>query len=315
MNFGIMKTKVFAVVVCLFSALATSAQDDLLDLLDNQPEEKTTSYTTATFKGTRIVNMQSCEIPAPGVMQFMFMHRFGAFSEDFLYNFFGLDQAVVRISFDYSFTHWLNIGIGRSSDSKTWDGFLKLKLLRQSTGALNMPISLVLYSTANVNAMRWQDNLPHHFSDRLSYSHQLIVARKFSENFSLQVVPTLVHFNFVATREQPNTIFALGFGGRYKLTQRVAITAEYMNQLPKNTYLDFETGQLIPYKNSLAIGFDIETGGHVFQFHLANSRAMADPLWIARTPGSWGNGDIYFGFNISRVFTLVKPKVAEEPNW
>jgi len=310
-----MRSKVLAVVFGVFSFLATSAQDDLLDLLDNQPEEKTTTYTTATFKGTRVVNLQSCEIPAPGVMQFMFMHRFGAFSEDFLYNFLGLDQAVVRLSLDYSFNKWLNVGFGRSSESKVWDGFTKIKLLRQSTGAVNMPVSMVLYSTINASALRWTDNLPHNFSDRLSYSHQLIVARKFSERFSLQLVPTVVHFNFVQTRAQPNTIFALGTGGRLKLNQRLAISAEYMLQLPKNTFVDETTGELTPYNNALSIGFDIETGGHVFQLHFTNSRALVDPLWIARTPGSWAKGDIFFGFNISRVFTVVKPKVAEEPNW
>jgi hypothetical protein len=307
--------KIFALTITLLLSLSIYGQDDLLDLLDKAAPEETVDYTTATFKGTRIVNMQSCEIPAPGVLQFMFMHRFGAFSDDFFYNFLGLDQAVVRLSLDYSFNQWLNVGIGRSSQSKTWDGFTKIKLLRQSKGIKNMPVTMVLYSTLNYSALRRTDNLPYNETDRLSYSHQLIMARKFNKTFSFQLVPTLVHFNFVETRAQRNTLAALGFGGRVKLNNRIAVTSEYMLQLPNNTFSDRNTGLETPYNNAFSIGFDIETGGHVFQLHFTNSRALADPLWIARTPGSWSNKDIFFGFNISRVFTVKKPETPDEPEW
>lgn len=310
----------WVVAACLLFSNSLFAQDDLLDMLDEKPDstqtaepQEETYYTTATFKGTRIVNMQSPEIPGKGVMQFLFMHRFGAFNNDFFYNFLGLDNAFVRLSLDYSATDWLNFGLGRSSVSKTWDGFVKLKLLRQSSGGKNMPISAVLYSTLNYNTTRWADNLPHYESDRLSYAHQLILARKFSERFSFEVVPTLVHYNLVQTKAQSNDIFAVGFGGRIKLNQRVAFTAEYMLQTPQNTRFDGVAE--VPFNNALSIGFDIETGGHVFQLHLTNTRAMLDPEWIGQTMGSWGNGEIYFGFNISRVFTLVKPKTPEEPVW
>ena len=147
--------------VCAFGF--ANAQDDLLDIIDTPPakEKKEINYTTATFKGTRIVNMQSPEIPGKGVMQFVFMHRFGAINDDFLYNFFGLDLASVRLSLDYSPTDWLNVGFGRSSVTKAWDGFLKIKMLRQSTGDRNMPISAVLYSTINYTTLRFNDGLPH----------------------------------------------------------------------------------------------------------------------------------------------------------
>jgi hypothetical protein len=176
-----------------------------------------------------------------------------------------------------------------------------------------MPISMVLYSTLNYTTLKWNDGLPHNTSDRLSYSYQLVLARKFGERFSFEVVPTLVHYNLVQTKAQSNDVFAVGFAGRIKLTQRVAFTAEYMLQTPSNTYFDQTTQQEVPFNNSLSIGFDVETGGHVFQFHLTNSRGLPDPEWIGRTVGSWGNGDIYFGFNISRVFTIVKPKTPDEP--
>ena len=88
-----------------------------------------------------------------------------------------------------------------------------------------------------------------------------------------------------------------------------------MLQMPNNTYFDEQRQQEVPFNNALSIGFDIETGGHVFQLHLTNSRGLVDPQWIGRTPGSWLDGEIYFGFNISRVFTIVKPKTPEEPAW
>lgn len=300
---------------CLLFGLQGFAQEDLLDLIDEDPKNQPIIFTSATFKGTRLINQQTSQMPAKGVMQYVFMHRFGAFSDDFFYNFLGLDQAVVLLTLDYSPTDWLNLGLGRSSESKTYEGYAKFRMLRQSSGGRTMPISLTGYATINYSALRYTDNLPHNSTDRLSYSYQLIAARKFSERFSMQIVPTLVHFNFVETVAQHNDIFAVGFGARFKLNNRLALTAEYTPQLPKNTYLDVNTGQEMAYNNALSVGVDIETGGHVFQLHFTNSRALVDPLWVARTQGDWLNGDIYFGFNVSRVFTLVKPKVPDEPNF
>ncbi len=311
-----MLSRFFIIGAFLFS-VTLNAQDDLLDVIeeDSNASSEEVIYTSATFKGTRIINMQSSEIPGKGVMQFMFMHRFGAFNQDFFYNFFGLDVATVRLSLDYSITDWLNVGFGRSSVTKTWDGFLKMKLLRQSSGGKNMPVSAVLYTTLNYTTLRFDSALPIENVDRFSYSTQLILARKFNDRFSLEVVPTYVHYNLVQTEEQPNDLFALGFGGRFKITRRVAITGEYMLQFTDNTYFDESMVKEVPYQDALSIGVDIETGGHVFQLHLTNSRGLVDPQWIGRTPGSWGDGEIYFGFNISRVFTIVRPKTPEEPAW
>lgn len=298
-------------LLTLFAAFALSAttfgQDDLLDIL-NEGETDVTNYTSATFKGTRIVNLQSSEITGAGTMQFIILHRFGAFnSNDFLYNFFGLDESLVRLSLDYSFNDYINIGVGRSSRSKVYDGWLKAKILRQSTGATEMPVSLLYYGSINLNTTRFDDGIERSFSERMSYVNQLIVARKFSDDFSLELAPTLVHFNIVQTDEQQNTLFGVGAGARYKLTNRVALTAEYMWQSTRNTRL--VGGVETPYNDALSLGVDIETGGHVFQLHLTNARNISDPNWMMQTPGSWADGEIYFGFNISRVFTIKKPEL------
>ncbi len=296
------------IVLMVLWSLGMQAQDDLMDLLEEENEPQI-EYAYATFKGTRVINGQSNEIPGAGVLQFVFQHRFGSLSDDFFYNFFGLDNADVRLSLDYSFNDWLNVGVGRSSFQKTYDGSIKAKILRQSSGARTMPISMTAFASAFINSLKYTDGLPHQFSDRLSYSYQLIIARKFNDDFSFAVTPSLVHFNLVDTRDQPNDVVTVGLSGRYKLNQRVSVNVEYFPQIVQN--FRTENGESVNYNNSLSLGFDIETGGHVFQLFFSNSRGVIDPQFMAQTPGSWADGDVFFGFNISRVFTLVKPKMPE----
>ena len=280
------------------------AQNDLLAELEGMEEEKV-EYVTAAFKGTKIINGQSSEIPGPGVLQFVFQHRFGSLSDDFFYNFLGLDNAQVRLGIDYSFNDWINVGVGRSSFEKTYDGFVKAKLLRQCTGSKNVPLSLTLFTSAFINTLKFRGDLDPDMVNRMSYSTQLVISRKFNSRLSLAATPTLLHVNMVPETQQNNTVLAIGMGGRYKLTQRLSLNLEYFPQLQKNNYS--EGSGTSEFYNSLSVGFDIETGGHVFQLFFSNSRGVIDPQFIAESPGSWTDGDVYFGFNISRVFTMKKP--------
>lgn len=288
-----------------------NAQDDLLDMLE-QEEGVDTTYAFATFKGTRVINLQSPELPGKGVLQYIFMHRFGSFSDDYFYNFLGMNIAEVALQLDYGITDRLNFGLAYGSATpRTYNAFLKYKLLRQSSGGRKMPVTLTAYSSIFYNAERYHDDLPHNETDRLSYVNQLVIARKFNKNFSMEIVPTHVHFNLVSTQAESNDIFSLGLGMRHKITRQIAITAEYIYQFnPLETNLQSSALDIIPQvnENSLSFGVDIETGGHVFQIFLTNSRGVSDPYTIAQTPGSWADGDIHLGFNISRVFTIVRPK-------
>ncbi|MEZ5038927.1 MAG: DUF5777 family beta-barrel protein [Saprospiraceae bacterium] len=273
-------------------------EDDLLSLLEE--EEETVSYVGASFKTNRVINLHSLENTAAGVLDIKISHRFGTLNGGF-YELFGLDQASIRIGGDYGITNRLMIGFGRSSYEKTLDGFFKYKLLRQSTGLRKMPISAALFASTAIQTLKWQntdrENL---FSSRLFYTFQLIVGSKISEQLTLQLSPTLVHRNLVDVNEVKNDVMALGAAGRIKLSKRLTLNAEYIYVLPD---------QLAPgFKNSLSIGFDIETGGHVFQLHFTNSTSMIAKGYIAETVGDWGDGGIHFGFNVSRVFTVVKPK-------
>jgi len=283
------------------------AQDDLMNLLSDQP--KTTDYAYATFKTTRIINAQSIENPAEGVLIFMIQHRFGRINTG-IYEFFGLDQATTRLGLEYGITKRLSVGIGRSSFEKTYDGYLKYKILRQSTGARKMPFSMSYFVSTAINSLKWSDqgvaDRTNYFSSRVSYTHQLLIARKFSNSISAQLIPSLIHKNLVPTGEDNNDIFSVGVGGRVKLTKRMSINAEYFYTPTSQISYDFN--------QPLSLGVDIETGGHVFQLHFSNAQAFFDRGFITETNGKWTDGDIYFGFGISRVFTIVKPKTIPEQN-
>lgn len=283
------------------------AQDDLMDLLEkDSTQTKTTDYTQATFKGTRVINGHSVEMPGNGVLQFLISHRFGTLNSG-AYNFFGLDQATIRLGLEYGVTDLFTVGVGRSSLQKTYDGFIKYKLLRQSSGYRTIPVSVVLFSSTALTSLRFaQPQKNDFFAGRLTYTGQLLIARKFSSAFSLQLSPTFIHRNLVETGDDQNDVWAIGTAGRYKLSKRVSLNAEYFYLLPRKTTQDFY--------NSFSIGFDIETGGHVFQLHLTNSQGMVEKFFIPETAGNWLDGAIYFGFNISRVFSLKENQKAKAIN-
>jgi len=279
------------------SLRTATGDEDLLLLLGNETEQ---NYTTATFKTTRIINMHSVENAAAGVMDFRISHRLG-FINTGPYDLFGLDQALMRFGLEYGVTDRLMVGVGRSNVNKAYDSFLKYKIIRQGSGKRNVPLSVSYFASAVCNTVKWADpNRDNYFSSRLQYTHQLLIARKFNNDLSLQLTPTLVHKNLVPTLKDKNDIFAVGFGGRYKLTQRFSVNGEYIYVLPNQI--------TSTYYNSLSLGVDIETGGHVFQLHVTNSTGMTERTFINETTGSWGKGDLRFGFNISRVFTVRKPK-------
>jgi hypothetical protein len=302
-NSKFMSYRYFFLIAILNSLIISGlkAQDDLLNLLkDEKPQ---IDYAYATFKTTRVVMGQSVENPAKGTLQFLIEHNFGRVNQG-AYEFFGLDQSTIRLGLEYGINDLISISLGRSSFQKSIDGAFKVKLLRQSSGARSMPISLSLYSTVAANMLKWQyPERNNYFTSRLSYVNQLLIARKFSNALSIQLTPTYIHKNLVSKRTDPNDIYALGAGGRLKLTQRTSLNAEYFHT--------FNGNEDNLYHNVLAVGFDIETGGHVFQLRISNAQPMIERAFISETTGSWGKGDVYFGFTVNRVFTIVKPKTFQ----
>ncbi|UOQ53202.1 DUF5777 family beta-barrel protein [Hymenobacter cellulosivorans] len=277
---------------------ALAQDDDLLRELQAKAADSTHSrvpdFTQATFKGTHIINSQSVETPGQGTLLFLIQHRFGTLNSG-AYNFFGLDQAVLRLSFEYGLTDRLALGVGRSSQDKTFDGFVKYKALRQSTGTHAMPVSVTLLASSALTSLKFVE--PERTTrTRLAYTYQALIARKFSPSLSVQLMPTLVHRNFVDSKRAENDVYALGAAVRQKLTKRLALTADYFYLLPGATATDM--------RNALGLGVDIETGGHVFQLHFTNAQGMMESLFVPQTTGNFFDGDIYFGFNVSRAFTV-----------
>jgi opacity protein-like surface antigen len=303
-----MRNALFVLLFLLPVSLISYAQaDKLFDEL-NADMPKTGGAVSATFKATRIIDGCSVENLGEGVLDFRISHRFGQVNQGYQ-NFYGLDNATTRIGLDYGIKPWLMVGIGHSAYNKDVDGLLKIKLLRQKLNG--MPITLSYATSMNIETQQ-APILPAGdtwvFPNRLSYTHQLLIGRKFNESLSLQLTPTIVHYNIVDSSKFNNNTLALGIGGRIKLTKRMAITGEYYYRLT-NTDLLFQGN---PTFNSFSLGIDIETGGHVFQLMVTNSQGLTDRTFIGQTTDSWSKGALHIGFNVSRVFTIVKPKGFRE---
>ncbi len=296
-KFFLIITASFFITFFSFAQDSTDISKMLEDELKANDVNKT-FYTTATFKTTRLIDGHSIENTAPGVLDVKISHRFGTIGGNAggAYNFFGLDNATMRLGFDYGLTNTFMIGIGRSTSLKTFDAFFKWKILRQSTGRHKMPVTLSYVPTIGLITFK-DPAIYKSFSSRINFTHQLLIGRKFTEGLSVQVMPTVVHRN-APVDNGPNDVFAVGIGGRQKLSKRTSFNAEYYYQIPKY--------RVPGSTNVLSLGFDIETGGHVFQLHVTNSSSMTESNFITGNKGSWGKGDILFGFNISRVFNVGK---------
>ena len=265
------------------------AQDDLLSEIDVETEE---DYKSAAFKGLKIVNFESTKMVSKKELYFIVSHRFGSIETGFK-DFFGLDQAVTRLALVYGITDGINIGVSRSSFRKIYESSLKMRLIREKNGGF--PFTIVSSSNILVNTSLDEDILPGlEFKHRLGYTTQLLISKKFNSNFSLQLMPTFFHDNYVDIDEQHNSQYVIGFGGRHKLTKRLSVNFDYGYHLNR--------AKSSPFVNPLSIGLDIETGGHVFQLHFTNAQPMNTNGFLGQATGDWGDGDIFFGFNLSRVF-------------
>lgn len=276
------------------------AQEDLLSELTDEP---VVSETIATFKGSRIINLQSVETRPKGTLEFIFSHRFGRINQG-AYTLWGLDDAYVRLGLEYGITDRLGVGLGRNSIDKSFDAFARYKILAQQPG--KMPVTVTALGTLNYKSSPKKDEsiVPITANDRISYVGQLLIARKITPGLSLQVNPIIVHRNTVDQQYENNDDFALGFAGRQKISKSMALTAEYLIRLNarENDAPAYER------YNAIGFGIDIETGGHVFQLVFTNSLGLIERSVVAETSGNFWDGDIHFGFNVTRTFQLSRKK-------
>ena len=289
-------------ILCFLMAFAVTAsycqEEDLLKGLGEEKPQK--EYVFNAFKSSRVIMSHSMEMLRPGVLDFRILHRFGNINQG-LTEFFGLDQATIRLGLDYGISNNLTVGIGRSSFKKELDGFIKWRAIQQATGPGALPFSLIGVAGSTIIGAPWSDpTRENYFSSRVAYYGQAIIGRKFNESLTLQLMPTFLHRNFVETTADPNDLYAAGVGGRIKLSKRVSLNVDYYYVVNQNEALDLH--------NPLSVGFDIETGGHVFQLHFTNAVGMNERVFLTETVNSWSEGDIQFGFNISRSFQIGKKK-------
>ena len=307
------KILLYLLLVSCFMVKAI-AQDDLLGgLMKDDSSKVKQSITTATFKSTRIVNMQSVEMTGKGNLEFMISHHFGNFWKEGkglqnLSQLFGFNAgtATTYLSFDYSFKDWMNFGFAMTGDSKyeTWG---KFRIMRQQSGKKNIPVTVDYFALASVDAADGPspDDLTW---NRFSFMHQLLIARKFNDNFSLQLMPTLIHLNYVPYGiNNTNNIFNLGLGGRYKLSHKTAITFEYSHQFNGYENLLDESASAVNYVPDLfSIGYDWDTGGHIFQFFLTSTTSSQNITQLSSNLNDYKKGNFSLGFTINRSYGIKK---------
>jgi len=294
------RIKIYAFLPLMIICTHVLAQEDLLKELEgSQPQ--VTDQVIQTFKGTRLINGHSIETKGRGDLEFIFAHRFGAINEG-LYELFGFDEAHVRIGLDYGFTDNFSASIGRNSIDKSLDGYIKYKIARQRSGANPFPLSVTGLGGIVYKASPQRDQAPEGFTaiDRVAYVGQLLIASKISSRISLQMMPTIIHKNAVDQMKEQNDQFALGFGGRMRITKGVALTSEYYHRV--------NASATKPLHNTVGFGVDIETGGHVFQLILTNTSGLTERAFITETDGEFFDGDVHFGFNVTRTFHLARKK-------
>ena len=280
-----MKKIIFVFLVPFFM----NAQDDLFSEIDTN---STQTNVTATFKSLKIVNLESTKLAAKGDFYFIVAHRFGSIKNG-IDTFFGLDDANTQIKFLYGINEWLTVHASRSGFQKSYEVAVKYRLMPQQDNGF--PVTIVGFNSLVFNTELDKVLLPKlSFENRLNYTTQLLISRKFSESLSLELAPTFFHENYVVNDNQDNSQFAIGAGGRYKISKRIALTMDYA------AHLNRASNALA--RNPLSVGVDIETGGHVFQLHFTNAQAMNETGYLGNAFGDWSTGDIYFGFNLVRVF-------------
>lgn len=266
-------------------------QDDLLKEIDSISAKP--QLVTTEFKALKIVNLPTTKMVNPKELYLLVSHRFGDISQGFD-NFFGFDNAITNIAFAYGITPWLSLEVSRSTYHKTYDLSAKYKLAGQKTQG--MPVNIVGYNNITINsALKNGVNTNFNsFNQRLTYTNQILISRKFNNRLTLQLVPTHIHQNYINAQLEVTDQIGMGLGGRYKITKRLSINAEYVKKLIDPNFKD--------YVSPLSLGLDIETGGHVFQLLLSNAQPMNAGAYINNANGNWETGRLFFGFNMYRSF-------------
>lgn len=299
--------KSFILILFMSFGLATLKAQNLDSLMQNMEPKDSGTIASASFKSSRLVLLNTNKTQNKYDMAFWIAHRFGDIGGSFggSHTLYGLDAATdIYFGFDYGISDHLTVGIGRSRANELYNLFLKYRLKEQKVNGF--PFAITLFGQAgyitrkSLNSTEFLKQ-----SDRISYNLQAIISRKFSEQFSMLIEPGLLIKPDHVIQNNPENLASLGIGGRLKLTKRFSLIADYTWVNGFGRSKNFNTG----YYNPLGIGFEIETGGHVFSLDFMNATSIIENNFIADTQKSWGKGGVRFGFAVSRNFTLKKTNI------
>jgi len=276
------------IILLLLLPGALFAQEDLLKDIDTVSSEKV--RVESAFKALKIVNIESTKLASKGDFYFVVAHRFGSLKDGFE-GAYGLDNAVTQLKFLYGISEWFTLSAARSELAYDFSG----KFLLHSQETNGFPVAIATFTSLAINNTLKESLYPKmKFEDRFVYVAQVLVSRKVNTNLSLELAPTFFHENFVIDDNQENSQFAIGMGGRYKFAKRWSVNVDYAAHLNRSSTSNF--------KDPLSIGVDLDTGGHVFQMHFTSSQGIHEAGFLGNSTGDWTKGDIFFGFNLLRVF-------------
>ncbi len=293
---NLMKNKISFFLYVFVVLLGCNSSINAQDLLEKLDEEypNTPQYETATFKTTQIAIGQSVENRKKGVLQLMALSRYWNIPNTRTQSFI-TDRVATRFGVEYGITNNFTTGIGWTSFDNAYNGYFKYNLLRQRKKPSKAFASIAYYQSVSYYGDRSAPSPDSSFNDRLSFTSQLLIARKFTPKFSMQIAPTFIHRNKVAAID-PSNYFALGFSGRYKIANHVSLVSEYYyvaNPIKsKDTYGAF----------ALGINWDIRY--LMLQFHMTNTWNMIDDDFILNTPNNFNGEDGNFVFGFNAIFTL-----------
>ncbi len=284
-----MKSLGIVLLLMIFSFDSALAQMERRRTVTDEPVE--------VFLTMSLISMATTSNLQKNNMNSTIMHNFGLVSSG-VEEFWGLDQgAAVRLGFDYGITDRLSVGIGRTSREDNVDLRFKYTLIQQMKSD-KIPVEVSIKGDIGINT---QEERRFDFSnkDRLNMFGSIAVARKFSDKLSLQFTPMVSHFNTVVieTEDQnpKHTHFGAGFGGEYRVSMKHSFSFEYFGLIGDKTE---------GLKNPMAISWQIDTGGHVFQMFFMNGNWFTEQHLLARTTDDFFARDFRLGFNVNRVFGL-----------
>lgn len=283
-------------IVPVFCFSQEEAKDSIVEKVVEKPERP-------AFESSTLVDNQTNVLFNKNTLEVMMQHRFGAIDqENSLLGIYGSSN--IRIGLSYSILDWVTVGYGITKKNITSDFSLKAGILQQTRSG-SIPVSVTYYGSVAIDGRSGDAAKAGVFltrQDRYSYFHQIIIAKRFSPNFSLQIAPSLAHQN-ATNYGYKNDRFALGFGGRYKISPQTSIILDYTQ--PLTSFMDDpDTG--LSYDNpGVSLGAEFSTSAHVFQVFITNYNGIIQQQNVLKNTNEFfGKGGMLIGFNITRRYNF-----------